>query len=271
MKVNDALQESPGGYLDDLLDFDAAAPAKPNATHKFSTVPDLFDELDALNNNEAVDPNTCVVAYLKQALQDQEFNNLTQLNHMREKILESLVSDQNLQNFELSKLRHQIRNEDTTLKMELLPSDNFSKREKAGLSDEENDFEDFGAVQMRKKQYSEEIIRETRVPKTVLKPKEEKPVEFLNDLIGMNFDEAPAGEDSQPAEGPLAQSKGMLLNIFAQFGLDLNKEESDPIKDHKEETEDKDMSIPVPDFNTVDFKVKRILDAVPDFSYLFAN
>lgn len=71
-------------------------------------------------------------------------------------------------------------------------------------------------------------------------------------------------------------SNDMLMGVFAQFGVDFNnrtpesKKEGD--NDAEQEDDDKvkasEMSIPLPDFNTVDFKVKRILDMIPDFRYL---
>ena len=32
---------------------------------------------------------------------------------------------------------------------------------------------------------------------------------------------------------------------------------------------EEEMNIPLPDFNTLDFKVKRILDSINDYNYLF--
>ena len=55
------------------------------------------------------------------------------------------------------------------------------------------------------------------------------------------------------------------MDVFASFGFDLSKQDAEPVKP-KQESES--MDIPVPDFNTIDFKVRRILDLVPDLSHL---
>lgn len=100
----------------------------------------------------------------------------------------------------------------------------------------------------------------------------QKPKEFLNDLAELTFEDKPTQPlPPKPAEAPAQQQDSMLFNVFAQFGLDINKQESDPKHVEKQESEIKDMNIPLPNFNTVEIKVKRILDSVPDFSYLFAH
>jgi len=53
----------------------------------------------------------------------------------------------------------------------------------------------------------------------------------------------------------------MLANAFAQFGINLDEEPAE----QKEKEPENEMSIPLPDFNTVDHKVKRILDMIPDY------
>lgn len=91
------------------------------------------------------------------------------------------------------------------------------------------------------------------------------------------------------------QDDNLLEATFAKFGLDLNEEaaqipsgpspnadktgkdgNTDPESTNKdgENTQDAISSflqqVPLPDFNTKDHKVKRILDSVPDFGWLFA-
>ena len=57
-----------------------------------------------------------------------------------------------------------------------------------------------------------------------------------------------------------------LANTFAQFGIDLNeKKEETPV-----ETEE-NFEIALPDFNTQDHKIKRVLEVLPDYEYLFED
>ena len=50
----------------------------------------------------------------------------------------------------------------------------------------------------------------------------------------------------------------------------MDDEEKNKNQDNIEEKED-EMNIPLPDFNTSDHKVKRILDMIPDYNYLFEH
>ena len=65
-----------------------------------------------------------------------------------------------------------------------------------------------------------------------------------------------------------ADQPDLLSNIFAQFGVDLTKG-SDQEVIHEDKKEPEFERIQLPDFSTTEFKVKKILDAIPDFSYLF--
>ena len=56
----------------------------------------------------------------------------------------------------------------------------------------------------------------------------------------------------------------MLAETFAQFGVILNEEKAEI----SEESEEKEFEMQLPNFNTVENKAKRIIDCLPDFSYL---
>ena len=94
--------------------------------------------------------------------------------------------------------------------------------------------------------------------------KEASPVKasaFMNDMMDMNFNvESPELKKEQ------SNNDDLLANTFAQFGIDLNKGEEE-VKEQEEKT----LEFALPDFNTTDHKVKRILEAVPDYSYLFED
>ena len=94
--------------------------------------------------------------------------------------------------------------------------------------------------------------------------KEPTPVKasaFMNDLMDMNFNvESPELKKEQ------SNNDDYMANTFAQFGIDLNKEEEEKPKESEEPLE-----FSLPDFNTVDHKVKRILEAIPDYSHLFED
>ena len=78
----------------------------------------------------------------------------------------------------------------------------------------------------------------------------------------MNF-----GETEQVVEQQ-TQDDTMLANVFAQFGVDI-MDKSEEANVEKVTEKEEEMNIPLPDFNTLDFKVKRILDSINDYNYLF--
>ena len=87
----------------------------------------------------------------------------------------------------------------------------------------------------------------------------------MNDLLDMNFNNEINDPGSPAKMAEPSNQPDMLANAFAQFGINLD---DDP-PEQKEKEPESEMSIPVPDFNTVDHKVKRILDMIPDYEYLF--
>ena len=91
----------------------------------------------------------------------------------------------------------------------------------------------------------------------------------MNDLLDMNFNndtnDAQNNNGSPAKVAEASNQPDMLANAFAQFGINLD---DDPAE-QKEKEPEVEMSIPLPDFNTVDHKVKRILDMIPDYEYLF--
>jgi hypothetical protein len=60
----------------------------------------------------------------------------------------------------------------------------------------------------------------------------------------------------------------LLGDIFAKFGVDMNTTEQVEVPNEG----DSQLNIPVPDFSSADptNKAKRIIDIIPDFSYLFS-
>ena len=108
---------------------------------------------------------------------------------MRQAVLESLVSDQNLFNFELGKKRHNLRNDTATLNLEMMPS----TPSKQVPDDEENDFDDFGATRVRRadtinsdERLGEKLSMKAGMFKPKAPPKQPEPT-FLADLLDMNF------------------------------------------------------------------------------------
>ena len=88
---------------------------------------------------------------------------------------------------------------------------------------------------------------------------------LLTDLMDMNFNSEPTLTkiESQKSE----DKPDMLADVFASFGVDIKQESHG--KEPDEEGKNAEMNIPLPDFQTVDIKVKRILDSIPDYSYIF--
>ena len=84
----------------------------------------------------------------------------------------------------------------------------------------------------------------------------------MNDLLDMNFNQD-SSQQQTTNKAPDENKQDLLADAFAQFGFNLDDEQQ---KEPREAQEDKDdeMSIPLPDFNTTDHKVKRILDMIPD-------
>lgn len=96
----------------------------------------------------------------------------------------------------------------------------------------------------------------------------------MNDLLDMDFSQVESTPSKQNAS---EQKEDLLANTFAKLGLDLNTE-SDPSQDTKKEAPDEGdvlkedflSLVPLPDFNTKDHKVKRILESVPNFDWLLS-
>jgi len=114
----------------------------------------------------------------------------------------------------------------------------------------------------------------------------------MSDLLDMDFSYV---EKSPKKEEDKEKNDDLLLEAFAKLGLNLNeetKQESADKKDSKQKTEDKRenlenkkkdkkdtdadvsnflTSVALPDFNTKDHKIKRIIESVPDFDWLIGN
>jgi hypothetical protein len=132
--------------------------------------------------------------------------------------------------------------------------------EKIRSSDSQDIDKDIDFVaQMQHQQ--EEAKRQHKANRKDEGTEEAQPSQFMNDLLDMNFNND-AADPGSPSKAPEASSQpDMLANAFAQFGINLDEQPSEQ-KDKEPENE---MSIPLPDFNTVDHKVKRILDMIPDY------
>ena len=96
--------------------------------------------------------------------------------------------------------------------------------------------------------------------------KEQSPVKnsaFMNDLLDMNFN-----AQSPDLVKEQSNNDDFLASTFAQFGIDLKQEAEEKTNEPEEPAT---FEITLPDFNTVDHKVKRILDSLPDYGYLFED
>ena len=98
----------------------------------------------------------------------------------------------------------------------------------------------------------------------------------------MDFSKANSSQkdEGNPSPEPQVQPReSILADVFSKLGVEIQDEaEKEKQDDDKEKEKDKEeevsnflSSVPLPSFNTKDHKMKRILESVPDFDWLFVN